>query len=93
VNTLLSSRYRNLPYDSQCGLKIFRPESLQGDILEAPFRTRWFADVELLVRANLLAGKTWEEPLEVWNDIDGSKIRTKESFRIFKEIAQLLLRP
>ena len=52
------------------------------------FITRWFFDLELLSRV-LRINKTfriYEEPLNSWQDVSGSKINTFETLRIMKEI-------
>jgi glycosyltransferase involved in cell wall biosynthesis len=69
-------------YDTQCGAKFFRETEQLRDALATPFLTRWLFDVELLGR--LMAGtptrppvsidKMLEVPLEVWQDVRGSKV-------------------
>jgi glycosyltransferase involved in cell wall biosynthesis len=74
---------RTTVYDSQCGAKLFRRTPALEAALRQPFLSRWLFDVELLGRIlvpengipALAPGEIREEPLGVWTDIEGSKIR------------------
>ena len=59
-------------YDSQCGAKIFRRETVVTAFSEE-FISRWLFDVELLMRLKHL--HIVEYPLRYWRDIPGSKLR------------------
>jgi dolichyl-phosphate beta-glucosyltransferase len=90
IATLIGSQWKNSPYDSQSGFKLFRVSPQFKLILEERFRTRWFLDVELLMRLEKDGfANVWEEPLMYWNDIPGSKINLKQCFRIAYEILLL----
>jgi dolichyl-phosphate beta-glucosyltransferase len=74
--TVASVALRLPVYDTQCGAKLFRGTAALDAALDAPFRNRWAFDVELIGR--LLCGGTpishvWEEPLEIWADVGGSR--------------------
>ena len=89
VATLLSLGADPLPYDTQSGLKFFRPSGELLGSLEQPFSTRWLFEIEMLVRWKQLTGESMrirEEPLEFWQDIPGSKITRRESVRIIQEV-------
>lgn len=67
-------------YDTQCGAKFFRRTEALTAALAEPFQSRWVFDVELLAR--LTSGphaidpeRIREEPLRVWRDVGGSKLR------------------
>lgn len=66
-------------YDTQCGAKLFAPE-IAEKLFERPFLTRWFFDVELLRRLQILKGArelsalVWEVPLQRWQDMPRSKV-------------------
>jgi dolichyl-phosphate beta-glucosyltransferase len=71
--------------DTQCGMKLFRNNAALHAALRAPFRSRWVFDVELIKR--LLLGHEsefapsellWEQPLDFWEEISGSKLRTRD---------------
>ncbi len=64
-------------YDSQCGAKLFTPESAEMGFRES-FISRWIFDVEILLRLN--ENQILEYPLSTWSDKPGSKVK------IFREI-------
>lgn len=98
ISTLLSGaaksqskNERMLPYDTQAGLKLFLVSSTLREVLESPFRTRWFFELEILLRwssRNLGQPmmRIWEVPLNDWFEVPGSKINFREYFRILREI-------
>lgn len=65
-------------YDTQCGAKFFKCSDALKKALEKPFISRWAFDVELLKRllkSNMItAADIYEEPLNEWHDVSGSKI-------------------
>ena len=71
-------------YDTQCGAKFFRVSPTLDAALKEPFVSRWIFDVELLGRLSIGtpsappidAGAMIEEPLWVWHDVTGSKMRS-----------------
>ena len=79
-------------YDTQCGAKLFRctPEVVR--LFEAPFRSRWIFDVEIVAR--FVSGRQisqagaliHETPLLQWRDIAGSKVRPRDFLRAFFEL-------
>lgn len=85
--TLIGFSVPGLPYDSQSGLKLFRNTKSLGEALSKPFSTKWFFDIELLLRTNWLdEQKVWEEPVLAWRDVDGSHIRWRKYPSLLKEI-------
>lgn len=89
ILTLIGLFYRDLPYDSQCGLKIFKISQNLADVLTSNFKTRWFFEIELLIRFKKISKdglKIWEEPLYSWTDTPGSRIKNLEILRILIEI-------
>jgi hypothetical protein len=76
-------------YDTQCGAKLFRPSPALACALEQPFTSRWAFDVELLGRLlrpdtgvpPVAAERIREEPLLVWSDVPGSKLRPLGALR------------
>lgn len=92
VATYLSLGEPAIPYDTQAGLKLFRPSSNFASIIQVPFATRWLFEVEILARFREVAGRPmsiWEMPLNSWVDIAGSKVTTRESIRIARELSRL----
>ena len=67
-------------YDTQCGAKLFRSVPEAWALFAAPFRTRWFFDIEILARLirarggrhALRSGVVRELPLLAWRDVPGS---------------------
>lgn len=89
VATFVSLGYGQIPYDTQSGYKLFQPSEQLMTCLAEPFRTRWLFELELLARWQGLTGsqlRVWEEPLQYWHDVPGSKITGKESVRVIKEL-------
>lgn len=77
-------------YDTQCGAKLFRVDSVLRASLAEPFRSRWIFDVELLARLVqrvAVAGRQDVErairelPLEHWRDVAGSKLKARDFLR------------
>lgn len=76
-------------YDTQSGLKLFRATPSLEQCLASPFRTRWLFEVELLNRWGVTTGRpmrVWEEPLNEWAEIGGSKVTARETYRIAREL-------
>lgn len=95
IMAFLSSSGFSLPYDSQAGLKIFKYSSQLMEALEENFDTRWFFELELLLRYKSLFGQNlriWEEPLLYWKETRGSKLLTFSSFTIIQQIFSLFLK-
>ncbi len=59
-------------YDSQCGAKLFKKETLEPAFAE-PFISRWIFDVAIMMR--LRQHNIVEYPLNEWKDVKGSKIK------------------
>jgi len=84
---------KNLPYDSQTGFKIFFINSDSRLIFKDKFKTRWFFELEIRNRWEKLKHNKlsiWEEPLDYWKDIGGSKVNSKQVFRILVELLIVL---
>jgi len=81
--TMASLILRIPVYDTQCGAKVFRVTPAVREAINAPFRSSWVFDVELIGR--LLHGtstvepvplRAFEEmPLREWRDVSGSRLR------------------
>jgi dolichyl-phosphate beta-glucosyltransferase len=91
--TIFGYRMGNLPYDPQTGFKVFKFDKEQMAIFDRNFGTKWFVDIEILLRfkyVNSKEMKIWEEPVNIWKDIEGSKIRGLELITVFKDIFKIL---
>lgn len=98
--TLASLALRLPVYDTQCGAKFFRRTPTLTAALDAPFRSRWAFDVELLDRvANGSSGVPplpreafLEVPLRTWRDVGGSKMRPRAMLRAGLDLLSILVR-
>jgi len=94
INTFLSPNFNSIPYDPQCGFKIFEVSPEFRKALQEPFVTRWFFDLEIILkwqRENNSALNIWEEPLETWKEISGSHLSVFNAFSIFKEVFNIMI--
>jgi glycosyltransferase involved in cell wall biosynthesis len=90
IITLIGLRTKNMPYDSQSGLKFFRTSDALTEAINDSF-TRWFFDLELMSRLGMQKRDcTWEEPVNSWSDIKGSKIGLSSIFSIAKELLAVI---
>jgi dolichyl-phosphate beta-glucosyltransferase len=88
-------------YDTQCGAKLFRVTPLLQQVLSQPFLARWIFDVEILARMTLvrrqrklspLATALYEQPLDEWRDVAGSKLKRGDFVKAFVEMSQIYRR-
>lgn len=89
IATIIDSRYRLGIYDTQCGAKCF---SMQFAILfNEPFVTRWFFDIEILLRMRKLYPDATgiEQPLTHWRDPGSSHLNILSFPLIAKECISL----
>jgi glycosyltransferase involved in cell wall biosynthesis len=94
IATMFGLIWKDIPYDTQSGFKIFRNNRNFKESIAEPFTTRWFFDIEIIARIASKqdsAPNIWEEPLNSWIDISGSKISTREKIRLAREIPRVML--
>ena len=87
--TLIGLNYPSLPYDSQCGFKLFLNDERFRQSIQSHFLTKWFIDLEILIRLTQIGGKKiniWEEPLMSWKETKSSNYNFVSSFRIAREV-------
>jgi len=95
---ILRLRFTNLPYDTQCGFKLYLNIPTLNLLLKKSFRSKWFFDIELIkfsrtLKPELPDGlKIWEEPLNNWRDVEGSKLSFKSAPAIIFEMLDLIKR-
>ncbi len=66
-------------YDTQCGAKLFRVTKETAEVFRHPFASRWIFDVEILsrlIRGSMTAEAFYEYPLERWQEVDGSRLKS-----------------
>lgn len=74
-------------YDTQCGAKIFRVTDAVHRVFQAPFRSQWIFDIEILSRYTAIVGveqaqeRISELPLYTWTDVSGSKLTLRHALR------------
>lgn len=69
--------------DTQCGAKVMNA-SLAGEVFKKSFISKWLFDVEIFFRVKNIFGsrvmnKLKEVALEAWEDVEGSKISSKDA--------------
>jgi dolichyl-phosphate beta-glucosyltransferase len=87
--TLIGLNYPSLPYDSQCGFKLFLNDERFRQSIQSRFLTKWFIDLEILIRLTQIGDKKiniWEEPLMSWKETKSSNYNFVSSFRIVREV-------
>lgn len=92
IYTYLARGWDWAPYDTQCGFKFFMYSDDFCAALRNRFTTKWFFDIELIVRLTLLTGNRVsikEIPLRFWTERQGSKLRGQEIIRIVFEILKI----
>lgn len=92
VATLFGAIWKEIPYDTQSGFKLFRNSEFFRNAISKPLNNRWFFDIGIVVRmANSQKSlpSIWEVPLNSWVDVSGSKISIRESFRLAFEIPKI----
>ena len=92
IGSLLAYAYKPFPYDSQCGFKLYKCNEKFYNSLLYRSETRWFFELEhfsnyFSTTTEIL--KVWEEPLNAWSEIPGSKIYSLGSFRILRELVNI----
>ena len=91
IITVIGFFVHDLPYDSQSGLKIFRNDNSVKNAMSSPFKTKWFFDIETLIRTGWLsANRVWEEPVLGWRDVEGSHLSWRKIPTLVKEISQII---
>ena len=87
ITTFICFGWNLAPYDTQSGFKIFRLDSDFMDLMAIPFTTKWFFDIEILLRLrDLEVNEVWEIPLDNWTEIKGSKITTSSFLSIIGQV-------
>ncbi|HEX3764362.1 MAG TPA: glycosyltransferase [Kofleriaceae bacterium] len=95
--TLASVALHKRVYDTQCGAKLFRRSNTLADAVREPFLSRWAFDVELFGRLFLGSesappipdASVWEEPLQTWCDVKGSKLSARQMARALADLGRI----
>lgn len=95
IYTLLNFKLKIPLYDTQSGFKLYKNSAFWRKALNQEPKTRWFLDIELILefrRQNNRNPKIWEEPLETWIEVPGSKIKINNYLRVLKDLLVLVFR-
>lgn len=90
IATIIDQRFKLGVYDTQCGAKIFRSAIIKN-MLQINFYTKWFFDVELLLRIKEQNKYfTAEEvPLSKWQNVQNSKLSILSFPSVLKDLFML----
>lgn len=94
VVTFLNHFVPEMPYDSQCGFKIFLNTKGLERCVHVPFETKWFIDIEIMLRWNHFMKNRiniWEEPLDTWREIPGSKLNLRSTITVLRDIFAIMV--
>lgn len=90
IATIIDQKFKLGVYDTQCGAKIFRSAIVRETLVKS-FYTKWFFDVELLLRIkkqnNIFAAK--EIPLSKWQNVQNSKLSILSFPSVLKDLFML----
>jgi dolichyl-phosphate beta-glucosyltransferase len=89
IATILTRGWVDAPYDTQSGFKLFHNCPAFRHAVAVDFSTKWFFDLEIFIKiAQFKNGniRLWEEPLNSWRDVDGSKLKISHFFQIIIEV-------
>jgi dolichyl-phosphate beta-glucosyltransferase len=92
ISQLLGVGFKNLPYDTQSGLKFFVASKEFESLLVVEFKTKWFFEIELLIRARSILQPIdliVEVPVVSWREVTGSKLGIRNFCQIVNEIIQI----
>lgn len=89
VATFFGLADRDLPYDTQCGLKLFKVSDEFKFAISQPLKTRWFIDLEIYSRLRQQLGRDlviWEQPCLSWVEIKDSHLSIKSFISLIREV-------
>jgi len=97
ASTVLGIRIR----DTQCGAKIFRVTPDLHKVFAEPFLSKWIFDVELIARYGQLRQRVtskptadfiYEQPLEQWEEVGGSRLKSNDFLTAIFDLARIYWR-
>jgi dolichyl-phosphate beta-glucosyltransferase len=97
IATFISMILKLPIYDTQCGAKIFSKD-LASAVFQEEFISRWLFDVEIFARIIKRSGReaiyniAFEEPLQQWVEVGGSKINMIDMIKVPFELIKIKLK-
>jgi dolichyl-phosphate beta-glucosyltransferase len=93
IATIIDQKFRLGVYDTQCGAKIFRLDIVKN-ILNEKFYTKWFFDVELLLRIRKQSKDfaAAEVPLSKWRNVQYSKLSILSFPSVLNDLFMLFIK-
>lgn len=86
-------------HDTQCGAKMFRVTPHLKEVFAEPFSSKWIFDVELIARYIQLLNQSdrqmnfiYEQPLDQWKEIDGSRLQSQDFLTAVLDLANIYWR-
>jgi len=91
IATVIDHKFKLGVYDTQCGAKIFR-SSIIENVIDKRFYTKWFFDVELLLRIRKMNSNytAAEIPLSKWQNVLNSRLGLLSFPGVIKDLFMLL---
>jgi dolichyl-phosphate beta-glucosyltransferase len=91
IATIIDQKFKLGVYDTQCGAKIFRSSVIENAVRNR-FYTKWFFDVEILLRIKKKAVNytAAEIPLNKWQNVANSKLSMLSFPAVAKDLFVLL---
>lgn len=93
IATIIDQRFNLGVYDTQCGAKIIKTSIIQTPT-SGKFYTKWFFDVELLIRIKreFKSIQAVEMPLSTWKSVKGSNLNFFSFPKVLKELFILFIK-
>jgi dolichyl-phosphate beta-glucosyltransferase len=92
VHVIIKSKLKEIPYDTQCGFKLFNRVSATS-FSNMNFRTKWLFEIEFLKFYQSTEKKLiiYEYELRAWNEVPGSKVTTFSGLlQVFRDLFLVL---
>jgi glycosyltransferase involved in cell wall biosynthesis len=92
IRTIIGMKHKELPYDTQSGFKIFHNDQVFHQAISSAFLTRWFLDVEIILRMRKIQKnfKIWEEPIIGWRDQNKSSLGILSMPSVLLQLSKVL---
>lgn len=92
VISILGIFWSDIPYDPQSGMKLLRINTNDHGLFRTRFDTRWFFDLELMVRLGMTRSNRngiVEIPLDEWQEVKSGNFSIRKYPLVLREIARI----